>query len=34
MNFLLFPGRHLVNTRFQEDYLRHKPRLPILIRCP
>lgn len=22
MNYLLFPGRHLVNTRFQEDYLK------------
>lgn len=21
MSYLLFPGRHLVNTRFQEDYL-------------
>ncbi|HMP82227.1 MAG TPA: methyltransferase domain-containing protein [Verrucomicrobiota bacterium] len=23
MSYLLFPGRHLVNTRFQEAYLRH-----------
>ena len=22
MSYLLFPGRHLVNTRFQEDYLK------------
>ena len=22
MSYLLFPGRHLVNTRFQENYLR------------
>ena len=22
MSYLLFPGRHFVNTRFQEDYLK------------
>jgi hypothetical protein len=22
MSFLLFPGRHLVNTKFQEQYLK------------
>src|SRR5580765_4422375 len=28
MNYLLFPGRHLVNTRFQEAYLERVLSLP------
>ena len=29
MSYLLFPGRHLVNTRFQEEYLFRHVKLPI-----